>query len=71
MNEYGGVNEWLHSILKSAPDGGDSCGLAGLPSSASPGGRQGKAHQIWLVPGQQNTQGRPKPAPLPCGEEGS
>ena len=47
MKEYGGVNERLHSIVKSALGGGDSCGVAGLPSSASPGGGQGKVHQIW------------------------
>ena len=29
-----------------------SCGVAGLPSSASPDGRQGKAHQIWWILGK-------------------
>jgi hypothetical protein len=30
-----------------------SCGVAGFPSSASPGGGQGKAHQIWWEKGKK------------------
>jgi hypothetical protein len=40
--------------------------VASLPSGASPGGGWGNAHQIWRVPGKQNTRGGPKLALLPC-----